>query len=109
MYIVARMILGFGIPCCIVAGSSLIGELGYPKERPVLTSLFNVAYFVGKTSSSSNGMMMLTKVRSNHCCWHHLWHQQHQQQLGMENPFSASDHAFASTDWLCLLPSRKPS
>lgn len=37
MYIIARMILGFGIPICIVAGSSLIGELSYPKERPVLT------------------------------------------------------------------------
>ena len=48
MYIVARAILGFGIPMCIVAGSSLIGELGYPKERPVLTSLFNVSYFVGE-------------------------------------------------------------
>jgi len=48
MYIVSRMILGFGIPTCIVAGSSLIGELGYPKERPVLTSLFNVSYFVGQ-------------------------------------------------------------
>jgi sugar porter (SP) family MFS transporter len=48
MYIVARMILGFGIPTCIVSGSSLIGELAYPKERPVMTSLFNVAYFVGQ-------------------------------------------------------------
>lgn len=48
MYIVARMILGFGIPTCIVSGSALIGELAYPKERPVLTSLFNVSYFVGQ-------------------------------------------------------------
>lgn len=48
MYIFARLILGFGIPACIVAGSALIGELGYPKERPVLTSLFNVSYFVGQ-------------------------------------------------------------
>ncbi|KXX74778.1 Lactose permease [Madurella mycetomatis] len=48
MYIIARMILGFGIPTCIVSGSSLIGELAYPKERPVMTSLFNVAYFVGQ-------------------------------------------------------------
>ncbi|KAK3935399.1 lactose permease [Diplogelasinospora grovesii] len=48
MYVVARMILGFGIPTCIVSGSSLIGELAYPKERPVLTSLFNVSYFVGQ-------------------------------------------------------------
>ncbi|KAL7958032.1 general substrate transporter [Trichoderma compactum] len=48
MYIVARIILGFGIPTCIVSGSSLIGELGYPKERAVLTSLFNVSYFIGQ-------------------------------------------------------------
>ena len=48
MYIVSRMILGFGIPTCIVSGSSLIGELAYPKERPIMTSLFNVAYFVGQ-------------------------------------------------------------
>lgn len=48
MYIIARMILGFGIPTCIVSGSSLIGELAYPKERAVLTSLFNVSYFVGQ-------------------------------------------------------------
>lgn len=48
MYIVARMVLGFGIPTCIVSGSSLIGELAYPKERPIMTSLFNVSYFVGQ-------------------------------------------------------------
>lgn len=48
MYIMARIILGFGIPTCIVSGSSLIGELAYPKERPVLTSLFNVSYYVGQ-------------------------------------------------------------
>ncbi|KAL8364929.1 hypothetical protein RB595_003968 [Gaeumannomyces hyphopodioides] len=48
MYILARMLLGFGIPTCIVSGSSLIGELAYPKERPVLTSLFNVAYYIGQ-------------------------------------------------------------
>jgi len=52
MYIVARGILGFGIPTCIVSGSSLIGELGYPKERPILTSLFNVAYFVGSITAA---------------------------------------------------------
>ncbi|KKY33523.1 putative mfs sugar transporter [Diaporthe ampelina] len=53
MYIVARLILGFGIPTCIVSGSSLIGELAYPKERPVLTSLFNVAYFVGQITAAA--------------------------------------------------------
>ncbi|KAI1472154.1 general substrate transporter [Daldinia caldariorum] len=53
MYIVARLILGFGIPTCIVSASSLIGELAYPKERPVLTSLFNVAYFVGQITAAA--------------------------------------------------------
>ncbi|KAI0376779.1 general substrate transporter [Hypomontagnella monticulosa] len=52
MYVVARLILGFGIPTCIVSASSLIGELAYPKERPVLTSLFNVAYFVGQITAA---------------------------------------------------------
>jgi MFS family permease len=47
MYIIARMLLGVGIVFCIISGSSLIGELGYPKERPYLTSLFNASYFIG--------------------------------------------------------------
>ncbi|RPA97988.1 general substrate transporter [Choiromyces venosus 120613-1] len=47
MFVIARIILGFGIPFAIVAASSLIGELSYPKERPILTSLFNSSWFVG--------------------------------------------------------------
>ncbi|KAF2280053.1 hexose transporter-like protein [Westerdykella ornata] len=47
MYIIARMLLGVGILFCIISGSALIGELGYPKERPILTSLFNSSYFIG--------------------------------------------------------------
>jgi sugar porter (SP) family MFS transporter len=52
MYIAARIILGFGIPTCIVSGSSLIGELSHPNERPILTSLFNVSYFVGQIAAA---------------------------------------------------------
>ncbi|KAH7102201.1 major facilitator superfamily domain-containing protein [Auriculariales sp. MPI-PUGE-AT-0066] len=37
-YIIARVVLGFGIPTCIVAASALIGELGYPKERPIVAA-----------------------------------------------------------------------
>lgn len=48
MYVVARLLLGFGIPTCIVSGSSLIGELGYPKERAYLTCFFNVAFYLGQ-------------------------------------------------------------
>ncbi|KAF2840948.1 general substrate transporter [Patellaria atrata CBS 101060] len=47
MYIVARLLLGFGIPFCIIAGSCMIGEIAYPKERPILTSLFNASWFIG--------------------------------------------------------------
>jgi MFS family permease len=47
MYIIARMLLGIGIVFCIISGSALIAELAYPKERPVLTSLFNASYFIG--------------------------------------------------------------
>lgn len=47
MYIIARMLLGVGILFAIISGSALIGELGYPKERPYLTSLFNASYFLG--------------------------------------------------------------
>ncbi|KAI0130308.1 general substrate transporter [Xylariales sp. AK1849] len=53
MYIFARIILGFGIPTCIVSGSALIGELSYPRERPILTSFFNVSYFVGQILASA--------------------------------------------------------
>lgn len=53
MYIVARMLLGLGIVFCIISGSSMLGELGYPKERPILTSLFNSSYFIGAIVASA--------------------------------------------------------
>ncbi|KAJ5984750.1 MFS sugar transporter [Penicillium canescens] len=64
MYIVARILLGFGIPFCIVAGSSLLGELGYPKERPILTSLFNSSYFIGQIIAAAVGLGTVT-ISSN--------------------------------------------
>jgi MFS family permease len=53
MYIIARMMLGFGILFCIISGSSLIGELGHPRERPTLTAFFNASYFVGAIVAAS--------------------------------------------------------
>lgn len=47
VYIFARVMIGFGLPFAIIAGSCLIGELGYPKERPILTSLFNACFSLG--------------------------------------------------------------
>ncbi|KAK0634058.1 general substrate transporter [Immersiella caudata] len=53
MYIVARMILGAGILFCIISGAALIGELAHPKERAILTSLFNASYFIGQILASA--------------------------------------------------------
>lgn len=47
------MILGFGIVFCIIAGSAMIGELSYPKERATMTSLFNASYFIGAITASA--------------------------------------------------------
>jgi sugar porter (SP) family MFS transporter len=64
MYIVARMILGSGILFCIISGAALIGELGYPKERAVLTSLFNSSYFIGQILASAIALGT-TNIKSN--------------------------------------------
>ncbi|KAH8645997.1 general substrate transporter [Tricladium varicosporioides] len=60
MYIVARIMLGFGFPFCVIAGSSMLGELGYPKERPFLGSLFNSSYFFGQIIAAAVGLGTVT-------------------------------------------------
>ncbi|KAL2074931.1 hypothetical protein VTL71DRAFT_8711 [Oculimacula yallundae] len=60
MYIISRMLLGFGIPFCIISGSAMLGELGYPKERPFLTALFNASYFIGSLTAA--GITMRTSL-----------------------------------------------
>ncbi|KAJ3510111.1 hypothetical protein NMY22_g16072 [Coprinellus aureogranulatus] len=47
MFLMARFVLGIGIPFAIVAASSLLGELSHPKERAIMGSLFNSCYFIG--------------------------------------------------------------
>ncbi|KAI0784889.1 hexose transporter [Abortiporus biennis] len=47
MFVIGRFFLGFGIPFAIVAASSMIGELSYPKERARIGSLFNSSWFIG--------------------------------------------------------------
>jgi MFS family permease len=67
MYVIARFMLGFGIPFCIIAGSSLMGELAYPKERPIMTSLFNALYFVGSLVAA--GISFATQSIKNDWAW----------------------------------------
>ncbi|CCX14373.1 Similar to Lactose permease; acc. no. P07921 [Pyronema omphalodes CBS 100304] len=47
MFLAARFMLGMGIPFALSGGSQLIGELAYQKERPSLTSAFNVSWYIG--------------------------------------------------------------
>jgi MFS family permease len=65
MYIIARMVLGFGIVFCIVSGSAMLGELSYPKERPILTSMFNASWFVGSLIAAG----IVVKTATIHGDW----------------------------------------
>jgi MFS family permease len=65
MYIIARMTLGFGIVFCIVSGSAMLGELSYPKERPIMTSMFNASWFVGSLIAAG----IVVKTANIHGDW----------------------------------------
>jgi MFS family permease len=67
MYIIARLLLGFGIAFCIINGSSMLGELGYPKERATLTALFNSSYYVGSITAA--GITMGTNFIAGDSSW----------------------------------------
>ena len=67
MYVIARMLLGVGILFAIIAGSSLIGELSHPKERPTMTSFFNSTYFIGAIIAS--GIALGTVDIPNDWAW----------------------------------------
>lgn len=64
MYIIARMLLGFGIVFCIIAGSAMIAELSYPKERPIMTSFFNASYFFGAIIAAAIALRT-AEIKSN--------------------------------------------
>lgn len=44
MFLVARLLLGMGIPFCISGASQLIAELTYPSDTAVLNGLFNESW-----------------------------------------------------------------
>jgi fucose permease len=47
MFIFSRIFLGHGIVYAIISGAALLGELGQPKERAFLGSMFNAFFGVG--------------------------------------------------------------
>ncbi|KAI9574333.1 hypothetical protein HD554DRAFT_2165823 [Boletus coccyginus] len=67
MFIVARFILGFANAFCVVAASSLIGELSHPKERAVMGSLFNAFYDLGAIAAA--GVTLGTFAMTSNWGW----------------------------------------
>ena len=67
MFIISRIILGHGIVYAIVAGAALLGELGHPKERQFLGSMFNAFYGVGGVLGA--GIVVRTILIPNDWSW----------------------------------------
>lgn len=47
MFLASRLLLGTGIPFAVSGASQLLAELSHPRERPVISGLFNVSWFAG--------------------------------------------------------------
>ncbi|CRJ80067.1 hypothetical protein BN1708_000154 [Verticillium longisporum] len=67
MYIISRMLLGLGIVFAIISGAAMIAELGHPKERPVLTSLFNASWYIGSIIACA--ISLATVEIKSHWSW----------------------------------------
>ncbi|KAL2870363.1 MFS transporter [Aspergillus lucknowensis] len=67
MFLVSRFILGAGIPFAINGASQLIAELAYPKERAVITGLFNESWYVGSILAA--GVTLGTYQMSSTWAW----------------------------------------
>jgi MFS family permease len=67
MFVFARIILGHGIVYAIVGGAALLGELGHPKERQFLGSMFNAFYGVGGVLGA--GIVLRTLIIPNDWSW----------------------------------------
>ena len=67
MFIFARIFLGHGIVYAIIAGAALLGELGHPKERAFLGSMFNAFFGVGAVLGA--GIVVRTREIPSDWSW----------------------------------------
>lgn len=67
MFVVSRIILGHGIVYAIIAGAALLGELGHPKERAFLGSMFNAFFGVGSVLGA--GIVVRTLLIPSDWSW----------------------------------------
>lgn len=67
MFVVARIIMGFGLPTLLTASASLLNELVYPKQRATIASLLSVSYYPGAIIGS--GITLSTFARRDEWSW----------------------------------------
>jgi MFS family permease len=67
MFIFSRIFLGHGIVYAIISGAALLGELGHPKERAFLGSMFNAFFGVGSVLGA--GIVVRTLLIPNDWSW----------------------------------------
>ncbi|KFZ01877.1 hypothetical protein V500_00581 [Pseudogymnoascus sp. VKM F-4518 (FW-2643)] len=67
MFMAARFIMGMGISCAVSGASQLVAELIYPRERAVITGLFNVSWFAGAILAA--GITLGTHSIPNDWAW----------------------------------------
>lgn len=67
MFVVARVIMGFGLPTLLTASASLLNELVYPKQRSTIGSLLSVSYYPGAIIGS--GITLSTFARPDQFSW----------------------------------------
>ncbi|EMC98111.1 hypothetical protein BAUCODRAFT_22945 [Baudoinia panamericana UAMH 10762] len=67
MFLVARLLLGVGIPFCISGASQLIAELTFPKHSSVLNGLFNESWYAGAIIAA--GVTLGTYAIPNNWSW----------------------------------------
>lgn len=67
MFLVARLLLGMGIPFCISGASQLIAELTYPRHTSVINGLFNESWYAGAIIAA--GVTLGTYSMPNNWAW----------------------------------------
>ncbi|KAH7357914.1 MFS transporter [Plectosphaerella cucumerina] len=67
MFLASRLLLGTGIPFAVSGASQLLAELTYPRERPVISGLFNVSWFAGSILAA--GVTLGTYNIPNNWAW----------------------------------------
>lgn len=87
MFLASRWILGFGIPFAIINASSLIGELSYAKERPIMTRLARVTPHHHEVVVAD--LLTMEFVQRQLVCWYGIKpHHMRTQAENVANPQS---------------------